>query len=316
MALAPSGVKMIPPMIHIFYQHDFLKYPDRYPLAHRALESWKRYLPECKITLWHDGLPEFQQMLKSSRYLRECYRYRLWPLVADYVRAWVLFYYGGIYLDTDMLLLRNCEFLRRDSFFIFSVKLPTEEELKRPEFLPRQDFICDAGFMGSVMGHAVLGEVLSIYNGQELFHSGMWMANNIFLVALLRLAAQVDPSLVPTGGFRADALDLRASQNSQLFKYATATSLALASGQNHISLQGKYIIYGDKSLSACDSEEMMRKKADHPACYAWHICCQRWDNFKIRAFVQNKYRSRFCLRLAMMGAAIKEKIIKQESSCL
>lgn len=309
-----SGVRVIPPMIHIFYQKNFLEHSRHYPQAQRALDSWKRYLPECKITLWHEDLPEFQQMLKSSRYLRACYRYRLWPQVADYVRAWVLFYYGGIYLDTDMVLLRNCEFLRMDSFFIFSVKLPREKEFKRPEFLPKDDFVIDPGMIGSVMGHPVLGEVLTIYNSEELFHSRMWIANSIFLVGLLRVAAQLDPSLIATGSFREDTLNLRVSRHSDIFKYASATSQALITGQNHISLQGKYIIYSDKCLSACDDEETMRRKSDHPACCAWHICRRTWDTFKTRAFVMNKHRSRLRLYFAMIGASLKDKIYSLHKS--
>lgn len=57
-------------------------------------------------------------MLNNSRFLRECYKKGLWAYVADYVRYWALYNYGGIYLDTDIQLVKNFDAFLEKGFFV------------------------------------------------------------------------------------------------------------------------------------------------------------------------------------------------------
>lgn len=49
--------------------------------------------------------------------MKEAYKAKKFAFVADYVRMWALYQYGGIYMDTDIKLLRRFDELMQHRFF-------------------------------------------------------------------------------------------------------------------------------------------------------------------------------------------------------
>ena len=49
----------------------------------------------------------------------EAYEKKKWAFVADYVRTKALYEYGGIYLDTDVMIKKDINFLISFAFIIF-----------------------------------------------------------------------------------------------------------------------------------------------------------------------------------------------------
>ena len=45
--------------------------------------------------------------IARNKFLRECYKRKLWAYIADYVRIHYLYENGGIYLDTDMEIVKD-----------------------------------------------------------------------------------------------------------------------------------------------------------------------------------------------------------------
>ena len=71
-------------------------------LAEKCIASWKKYCPEYKIICWNEENFDISQ----NRYAREAYDAGKWAFVSDYVRLKVLYDEGGIYLDTDVELIK------------------------------------------------------------------------------------------------------------------------------------------------------------------------------------------------------------------
>jgi len=71
------------------------------PLAERCLASWKQFLPDYEIKLWNE-----LNSPMSHAYVQEMYAQKKWAFVSDYIRFWALKNEGGIYLDTDMEILK------------------------------------------------------------------------------------------------------------------------------------------------------------------------------------------------------------------
>jgi len=71
-------------------------------LAKRCIASWEKYCPDYELVLWNEDnfdiniVPFTAQVAKVKK----------WGFIVDYIRAYVVYYYGGIYLDTDVELLR------------------------------------------------------------------------------------------------------------------------------------------------------------------------------------------------------------------
>lgn len=81
-----------------------------------CIESWKRNCPDYEIREWNESNYDFTK----NEYMRQAYEAKKWGFVPDYARLDIIYEYGGIYLDTDVEIVRNFdELLSQDSFFGF-----------------------------------------------------------------------------------------------------------------------------------------------------------------------------------------------------
>lgn len=100
---------MIPRIVHyIWVGPKPLPEPDR-----RRVEEWRTMMPDWEFRFWSNETVDF-----SSRYLWQAYSVRAWNRVSDYTRMDALSKFGGVYLDTDIDLLRPLDPLRGDSAFL------------------------------------------------------------------------------------------------------------------------------------------------------------------------------------------------------
>lgn len=88
------------------------------------IKSWEKYCPDYEIKEWNES--NFD--INSNTFIREAYEAKKWAFVTDYVRLYVLYNYGGIYMDTDVEVLRNLDvFLEKHAFsgFESNAAIPT-----------------------------------------------------------------------------------------------------------------------------------------------------------------------------------------------
>lgn len=71
-------------------------------LAQKCIASWYKYLPEYEYRLWNEDTFD----LSANTYVQEAYNARKYAFVTDYVRLWALYNYGGVYMDTDVEILK------------------------------------------------------------------------------------------------------------------------------------------------------------------------------------------------------------------
>lgn len=72
-------------------------------LAKKCIGEWEKKLNDYKIVEWNED--NFD--VNINRYVKEAYESKKYAFVSDYVRLFVLFNYGGIYLDTDIEVLKS-----------------------------------------------------------------------------------------------------------------------------------------------------------------------------------------------------------------
>lgn len=87
---------MIPKIIHYCWFGRNSK-PE---IVQRCIESWKQYCPDYQIIEWNED--NFD--VNGVEYSAAAYADKKWAFVSDYARLKVVFDYGGIYMDTDVLL--------------------------------------------------------------------------------------------------------------------------------------------------------------------------------------------------------------------
>lgn len=85
------------------------------PLAERCIASWREHMPDWQIMRWNET--NFD-IAAAPLYVRQAYEARKFAFVSDYVRLWALEQYGGVYVDTDVKVLKSYEPLLYDTAFI------------------------------------------------------------------------------------------------------------------------------------------------------------------------------------------------------
>lgn len=100
---------MIPKKIHYCW---FGRGPKN-ELAVKCIESWKRVLTDYEIKEWNEDNFDINQ----NQYVKEAYEARKFAFVTDYVRLHALYHEGGIYMDTDVEVLKSyTPFLHHKAF--------------------------------------------------------------------------------------------------------------------------------------------------------------------------------------------------------
>ena len=81
--------------------------------AKRCIDSWKKFLPDYEIKEWNESNFDISQ----NQYVREAYESRKFAFVTDFVRLYALAKEGGIYMDTDVEVLKSYNpFLHHTAF--------------------------------------------------------------------------------------------------------------------------------------------------------------------------------------------------------
>lgn len=77
------------------------------------MDSWKKFCPDYAIKEWNEDNFDIQ----VNKFVREAYRNHKFAFVSDYARLYALYTEGGIYLDTDVEVIRPLDcFLQHQSF--------------------------------------------------------------------------------------------------------------------------------------------------------------------------------------------------------
>lgn len=113
----------------------------------KYIDSWKKYCPDYTIKEWNEE--NFD--ITSCRYVKEAYKAKKWAFVTDYVRLYALYEEGGIYMDTDVEVIKPLnKFLDLQAFTGF------ETETSVP-----------TGIMASEKGLPLFKELLTDYNNRH-----------------------------------------------------------------------------------------------------------------------------------------------------
>lgn len=88
---------------------------DEYPESiQKCLDSWHKYLPDYEIWLW--DTKRFD--LNNVPWVKQAYEAKKYAFAADYIRLYALYNYGGIYLDSDVIVYKSFNDLLHLPYFV------------------------------------------------------------------------------------------------------------------------------------------------------------------------------------------------------
>lgn len=120
--------------------------------AKRYIDTWRNYCSDYEIIEWNEN--NFD--VTENDYCREAYEAKKWAFVTDYVRLKVLYIHGGIYMDTDVEIVKTYNNLLNDRMFLCF----------------EDDNHASIGTIGSEAGHPFLKAMLGLYMSRHFLING------------------------------------------------------------------------------------------------------------------------------------------------
>lgn len=148
---------MIPKIIHYCW-FGGKKKPEN---VEQYILSWKNKCPDYEIREWNEN--NFD--IKSNCFCKEAYEKKKWAFVSDYARLAILYKYGGIYMDTDVEVIKPFDNL-----------------------LTYQAFLCfesskmvSIGTLGAKKESFLIKDLLNVYNNMHFLNNdgSLNMATNL-----------------------------------------------------------------------------------------------------------------------------------------
>ena len=111
----------------------------------KCIESWKKFCPDYEIIEWNEDNLD----LSSNLYAAQAYDQKAWAFATDYFRLWIVYHHGGIYLDTDVQIIR-----------------PLDPLLKNRAFMgfENEEMLATGLGFGAEAGSEFLGELMKLYD--------------------------------------------------------------------------------------------------------------------------------------------------------
>lgn len=122
-------------------------------LAEKCIKSWKKYCPDYELVEWNETTFDIDS---APLFVRQAFESKKWAFITDYVRLWAMYNYGGIYMDTDVEVVKPLDrFLSEKAFSGF----------ESSNYVP-------TGIMASEKDNPVIGELLSYYDDRPFIVGG------------------------------------------------------------------------------------------------------------------------------------------------
>lgn len=151
---------MIPKIIHYCW---FGGKPEPEDVT-KCINSWKKFMPEYKIIRWDES----NYNIHKCQYMSDAYKEKKWAFVSDFCRLDVVYTYGGIYLDTDVEVLKSFDPLLQEKMFCgFESRDPLLYRKKRKI---EESVAFGLGF-GAEAGHPILEKMIKLYNTLEFYNA-------------------------------------------------------------------------------------------------------------------------------------------------
>ncbi len=79
----------------------------------RCIESWKKYMPDYEIIEWNED-----NFIDDNTYYREALSMGKYAFASDFARLKIVYENGGVYLDTDVEIIKNFEHILETGGFL------------------------------------------------------------------------------------------------------------------------------------------------------------------------------------------------------
>ena len=120
-------------------------------LAEKCIKSWKKYCPDYEILEWNETNFDVST---APAYVQQAYEAKRWAFVTDYVRLRALTEMGGVYMDTDVEVIKPLDpYLKHEAFAGFESEKAVQ-----------------TGLLACCKGFPLFLEFLRYYDTAQFYH--------------------------------------------------------------------------------------------------------------------------------------------------
>ena len=163
-------MQYIPKVIHCVW----LSGDEKPQLIKDCLASWKNVMPDYEIREW--GMSDVQSI--ESEFLHGAIAARKWAFATDFLRVWILYHYGGIYMDLDVYVYQKFDkFLVHRAFSGIEFWPSLFYKTMRKKQI--RGIGVDAAILGAEAEHPWIKDILSFYNDKKFVNEPKFFMNII-----------------------------------------------------------------------------------------------------------------------------------------
>lgn len=273
---------MIPKIIHCIW----LSGDAKNKVYQDCIKTWKKVMPDYEIKEW--SIKNLPNEVLDFPFVKEAIKERKWAYAADYIRLYVLYTYGGIYLDMDVLVYKRFDcFLRYRAFSCiefnprFFYKTMNSKEVL--------GLGIEAAVMGSEKEHPWIKDLMLYYKGKHFVNNPEYYKNFI----MPRIVTKIS---IDFYGFRLVPVYQILREDIHIFPSDVFSSL-----------------YDFGTMNQERSDDNMIALGESPVRYAFHICAHSWYEFKKDESLIFKFKS-LCIKIfgKKIISSLKNKFIKEK----
>lgn len=206
---------MIPKIIHYCWLSND-PFPEKIQMC---MDSWKKIMPDYELKLWNTQNFDVEN---SIPYVKEAFANRKWAFVADYIRLYALYTEGGIYLDSDVKVLKRFDDFLHHSFFTSMEYHPfmierdhSLDDIDENGYRISDKYISgielQAAVMGAEKGNQFVKQILDWYHGKHFIKADGSMGVDV-------IAPQIYARIAESYGFKYKDIDQLLSGKLMIYR--------------------------------------------------------------------------------------------------
>ena len=165
----------------------------------RNIESWKKFCPGYEIICWDEKNYDINN---SIPFVKQAYACKKFAFVSDYVRLEALYREGGIYMDTDIELVKQLDdflhyrFFTSTEYIADNVRILNVKDRLYPDGTKRnpEEIIIGIGIMSAFWGveprHPFMSDCLNFYKDKNFILPDGSYYDKVILTVVLALCAE------------------------------------------------------------------------------------------------------------------------------
>lgn len=182
-------MQYIPKVIHCVW----LSGDEKPQMIKECLNSWKRVMPDYEIREW--GMADVQNI--KSDFLHGAIAARKWAFATDFLRVWILYHYGGIYMDLDVYVYRKFDkFLEHRAFSGIEFWPSLFYRTMRARQI--RGIGVDAAILGAEAEHPWIKDILSFYDDKVFINEPEFFMNIVMPNVIADVSIKYDFRYTPS----------------------------------------------------------------------------------------------------------------------